>query len=73
MCVHTHTHTQEYYSSMKKNETMPFAVIWMDIEIVIQNEVSQTEEKYHDIDYTKNLKRHDTKELTYKTEKDSQT
>ena len=38
----------EYYSAIKKNEIMPFAVIWMDLEIVIPSEVSQTEKnKYH--------------------------
>ena len=37
---------------------MPFAVTWMDIEIVILSEVSQTEEdKYHDIAYMWNLKK----------------
>ena len=37
----------EYYSATKKNEIMPFAAIWMDIEIVILSEVSQTEkDKY---------------------------
>ena len=38
----------EYYSSIKKNEIMPFAAIWMDLEIIILSEVSQTEkDKYH--------------------------
>ena len=38
----------EYYSAIKKNETMPFAAIWMDLEIIILSEVSQTEkDKYH--------------------------
>ena len=45
----------------------------MDLEIVIQNEVSQTEKEKYDIYYMWNLKRHDTNELTYKTERDSQT
>ena len=35
-------HTTEYYSAIKKNKIMPFAATWMDIEIVILSEVSQT-------------------------------
>ena len=38
----------EYYSAMKKNETMPFAATWMELEISIPSEVSQKEkDKYH--------------------------
>ena len=33
----------EYYSAVKKNEVMPFAVMWMELEIVILSEVSQKE------------------------------
>ena len=41
-------YTTEYCSAVKKNEIMSFAVTWMDLEIVILSEVSQTEkEKYH--------------------------
>ena len=40
--------TMEYYSAIKKNEIMTFAATWLDIEIIILNEVSQTEkDKYH--------------------------
>ena len=39
-------YTMEYYSAMK-NETMPFAIPWMDLESVILSEVSQIEKKYH--------------------------
>ena len=37
----------EYYSAIK-NEMMTFAATWMDLDIVILSEVSQTKrEKYH--------------------------
>ena len=31
----------EYYSAIKKNEIMPFAATWRDLEIIIISEVSQ--------------------------------
>ena len=37
----------EYYSAIKKNERMPFAATWMDLEFVILSEVRQEKEKYH--------------------------
>ena len=40
--------TVEYNSAMKKSKIMPFAAIWMDLEIIILKEVSLTEkDKYH--------------------------
>ena len=54
----------EYYSAIKKNEIMPFAVTWMDLEIIILSEVRQIS---NDITYMWNLKKHDTNELIYKT------
>ena len=38
--IYIKLHTMEYYSAIK-NEIMPFAVIWMDLEIIILIEVSQ--------------------------------
>ena len=39
--THTHTHMLEYYLAMK-NEIIPLAAIWMDLEIITPSEVSQT-------------------------------
>ena len=48
-----YVYTMEYYSAIKKNEMMPFATTWMDLEIIILSEVSQTEkDKYHMISLT---------------------
>ena len=50
-------YTMEYYSTIKKNEIRPFAAKWMDLEINMLSEVSQTEKDKYDIDYTKNIKK----------------
>ena len=43
-----HIYTMEYYSAIKRNEIDFFAVRWIDLETVIQSEVSQKEKnKYH--------------------------
>ena len=41
-----HIYIMEYYSVVGKNETMSFAALQVDLEIIILSEVSQTE-KYH--------------------------
>ena len=42
------THTVEYYSAIIKNEMLPFATTWMDLEIIIISEMSQTKkDKYY--------------------------
>ena len=39
-----HIYTMEYYSAIERNETELFVVRWMDLESVIQSEVSQKEQ-----------------------------
>ena len=40
-------YVMEYYSTIKKNELMPFAATWMGLEMIILSEVSQTEKERH--------------------------
>ena len=49
-------YAMEYYSATKKNEIMPFAAIWMDLEIITLSEVSQRQMSY-DITYIQTLKK----------------
>ena len=37
--IYKYIYTMEYYSTIKKNEIMPFVVTWMDLEIIILSEV----------------------------------
>ena len=55
MCIHTHT--MEYYSAIKKNEILPSATTWMNLEGIMLSEISQTEkDKYYMISHMWNLK-----------------
>ena len=47
-------HTTEYYSAIKKNEIMPFAATWMDLEMIILSEVRERQIPY-DITYRWNF------------------
>ena len=58
----------KYYSAIK-DEKMPFAATWMQLEIIILSEINQKEkDKYHI--YTWDLK-YDTNSLVLETETDS--
>ena len=36
-------YTMEYYLAMKKNEILPFATTWMQLEYIMLSEISQSE------------------------------
>ena len=41
-------YAMEYYSIIKKNDIMPFAATWLELETLILSKVSQNkEDKYH--------------------------
>ena len=42
-------YTMEYYSAIKRNEIESFVETWMDLEIVVQSEVSQKEKNKYRI------------------------
>ena len=63
----------EYYSPVKKKNLMPFAATWMELEILILSEVSQTEkDKHHMISHILNLI-YGTNEPIYRKETNSWT
>ena len=68
-CIHTHTHTHththhthtthkmEYYSAIKKNEILPFAATWTDLENIMLSKISQREKyKYYIISHVESKK-----------------
>ena len=41
-------YTMEYYLAIKKNEILPFATMWMELEGIMQSEINLSEkDKYH--------------------------
>ena len=46
-----YVYTMEYYSTIKRNEIESVVVIWMNLELTIQSEVSQ-KNKYHILMHT---------------------
>ena len=50
--------SMEYYSAIKRNEIELFVVRWMDLQSVIQSEVSQKEKnKYHMLTHIYGIKK----------------
>ena len=40
-------YTVEYYAAIKKKKVLPFATAWMDLEIIMLSEISQSEKDKH--------------------------
>ena len=40
-------YTMEYYSTIKMNEILPFATMWMELEGIMLSEISQSEKDKH--------------------------
>ena len=56
--THAHKHTQNgVLLSHKKNEILPFEATWVDLEMIILNEVNQREKNIMCITYTWNIKK----------------
>ena len=66
-------YAMEQNSAIKRNEIVPFAEMWMDLETVVQSEVSQKEKnKYYKILLICRIQKNDTDELICKAEIETQ-
>ena len=73
MYTHTHTHTHTGPLLSHKNEILPFAATWMDLENIILTKVSQTGRQiFYAITSMQNVK-NNTNQYIYKKLTDSQT
>ena len=62
-------YTMEYYSAIKRNKTESFVETWMDLETVIQSEVSQKEKnKYRILTHICGTQKNGTDELVCRAE-----
>ena len=60
-------YTMEYYPAIKKNEIIPCAATWIDIEIVILSDKSDRERHIIWYHFYEGFFLNDTNELIYKT------
>ena len=63
-------HAMEYYSVIKKNEIMPPAATWMQLEMTILTKSKRERQIPYDITYIWNLN-YDASELIYEIDRDS--
>ena len=41
VCIYIYIYMMEYYSAIKKNEILPFATTWMELEGIMLSKISQ--------------------------------
>ena len=63
----------EYYPAMTKNEIIPFAPTWMELEFIILSEVSQTNTVWYLLHVESKKKKNYKNELIYTAETGLQT
>ena len=67
-------YTMEYYSATKRNTFESVLMRWMNLEPIIQNEVSQKEkDKYHILTHIYGIQKNGTEEFNYRAAVENQT
>ena len=69
-----HIYTMEYYSAIKRNAFESLLMRWMNLESIIQSEVSQKEkDKYHILTHIYGIQKNATEEFIYRATMEKQT
>lgn len=55
-----HTHTMEYYSTLKKKEVLLYATVCMNLKVIMLIEISQSQKVMKDPTHTRSLKLSDS-------------
>ena len=67
-------YTMEYYSAIKRNTSESVLMRWMNLEPIIQSEVSQKEkDKYHILTHIYGIEENRTEEFIYRAAMEKQT
>ena len=67
-------YTMKYYSAMKRNAFESVLMRWMNLEPVLQSEVSQKKkDKYHILTHIYGMQKNGTEELIYRATMEKQT
>ena len=55
MYVYVYIHTMDYYSAIKRDEILPFATTWMELEGIMLSEIRERQKSY-DFTHMKTLR-----------------